>query len=142
MPGRFRRPIFKEFETWAEGGPGWWSQIVVKIRMSRLGRPHRPFYRISAVDSRVKRDGKVIETLGWYDPMASGQQIELKADRIKHWLSVGAQPSDTVKDLLAKNGLVDMESRKKEHAARAAASQAGAAKRAAAGEKKDGEKKA
>jgi len=82
---------------------------MVKLRMARLGRPHRPFYRINAVDSRVKRDGAVIENLGWYNPMANtGEKThELNAERLKYWLSVGAQPSDTVKNMLAKIELVD-----------------------------------
>ena len=82
---------------------------MVRIRMKRMGRTHRPFYRINAVEKREKRDGKVLENLGWYDPVAqeADKQVHLKEDRIKHWLGQGAQPSDTVMDLLAKNGLVD-----------------------------------
>lgn len=83
---------------------------MVRIRMQRLGRRNRPFYRINAVDKRVRRDGKVIENLGWYDPIASDEskQLSLNHDRIKYWLSVGAQPSDTVRDFLAKANLVDV----------------------------------
>jgi small subunit ribosomal protein S16 len=115
---------------------------VVKIRMSRLGRPHKPFYRINAVDSRVKRDGAVIETLGWYDPCAQkGKQIELNGERIKYWISKGAQPSETVADLLVKNSLVDAGPVKARRDARAKASAERQAKLAAGGEKKD-EKKA
>lgn len=119
---------------------------MVRIRMARLGRPHRPFYRINAVDSRVKRDGAVIETLGWYDPMCKdpAKVMELDAPRIKHWLSVGAQPSETVMDFLAKNNLVDAEQWKAARAKRVDAKKKNAEKRAAstpAGEKKD-EKKA
>lgn len=82
---------------------------VVRIRMQRFGRTHRPFYRINAVDARVKRDGKVIEALGWYDPIARdpGKQVELKGERIKDWLSRGAQPSETVLDLLGRHELLD-----------------------------------
>lgn len=82
---------------------------MVRIRMKRMGRTHRPFYRINAVEKREKRDGKVLENLGWYDPIATDadKQVHLKAERIKHWLGAGAQPSDTVMDLLAKHGLVD-----------------------------------
>lgn len=88
--------------------------------MSRIGRPHRPFYRINAIDSRTKRDGKVIENLGWYDPVApaGGKQLELKVERIKHWLSVGAQPSETLTDVLVKNNIMDGAARKAEIAAR------------------------
>lgn len=88
--------------------------------MSRLGRPHRPFYRINAIDSRTKRDGKVIETLGWYDPIATDptKQLEINVDRVKHWLSVGAQPSETLTDVLVKRNLIDGTARKQEIADR------------------------
>lgn len=111
--------------------------------MSRMGRPHRPFYRINAVDSRVKRDGAVIENLGWYDPMSKdpATQLNLNADRIKHWLSVGAQPSDTVKDILARNNLVNADEVKAERKRRADAVVAGRAKAAASAAAKEGEKK-
>lgn len=117
---------------------------MVRIRMSRSGRPHRPFYRISAVDSRVKRDGSVIEQLGWYDPMAADatKQLQVNTERAKYWLSKGAQPSDTVADLLAKLSLVSVDDRKKHHARRAKASEAGKAKAAAAAADKKDEKKA
>ncbi len=84
---------------------------MVRIRMSRLGRKHRPFFRINAVEKQTPRDGKILEALGWYDPMVKDEAkaVELNAERIKHWLSVGAQPSDTVNDLLAKHGLIDAE---------------------------------
>mgnify|MGYP002626928323 CR=1 FL=1 len=95
---------------------------MVRIRMSRLGRKHRPFFRINAVEKRTQRDGKILEALGWYDPMAKGEtkSIELNAERIKHWLAKGAQPSDTVNDLLAKHGLIDAEAWKKVRARRSA----------------------
>ena len=116
---------------------------MVKIRMSRVGRPHRPFYRIAAVDSRVKRDGKVIEPLGWYDPMAKGseKQHDLKVDRIKHWIGVGAQPSETVTDLLIRQNIIDGAKRKEEIAERIEAKKKAAAKAeaaAASSKKKEG----
>ncbi|MCB9846302.1 MAG: 30S ribosomal protein S16 [Phycisphaeraceae bacterium] len=76
--------------------------------MKRMGRTHRPFYRIGAVDSREPRDGKFIEQLGWYNPIEGDKtkQVELKTDRIKFWLDQGAQPSDTVKDLLGRQNLL------------------------------------
>ena len=84
---------------------------MVRIRMSRMGRTHRPFYRINAVEKRTQRNGKVLENLGWYDPMAAeDKQIMLKEDRIKHWLGAGAQPSDTCGDLFARHGVIDAES--------------------------------
>ncbi len=77
---------------------------MVKIRMKRMGRRHRPFYRINAMDTRSPRDGRVIEELGYYDPLVKeeSKQIKLKADRIRYWLSQGAQTSDTVSDILRK----------------------------------------
>lgn len=82
---------------------------MVRIRLKRMGRRNRPFYRVNAVERRCKRDGKVIENLGWYDPVSTNpdRQYFLKSDRIKHWLSQGAQPSDTVNDLLAKAQVID-----------------------------------
>ena len=74
---------------------------MVVLRLKRLGRRHRPFYRLSAMDRRAPRNGRVIEELGWYDPVAPEEkQIEFNVERIDYWLSVGAQPSRTVKTLL------------------------------------------
>ena len=80
---------------------------MVKIRMKRMGRRHRPFYRINAMDSRSPRDGRVIEELGHYDPLAkeSTQDVKLNKERIEYWLSQGAQASDTVRNILKKNGI-------------------------------------
>lgn len=88
---------------------------MVRIRLKRMGRKHRPFFRINAVEKKTQRDGKIIEALGWYDPLATDESkaISINTDRIKHWLSVGAQPSDTVNDILAKQGLIDAEAWKK-----------------------------
>ncbi|MFI4893074.1 MAG: 30S ribosomal protein S16 [Phycisphaerales bacterium JB058] len=81
---------------------------MVKLRMQRHGRSHRPFYRIVAVDARFKRNGKYLERLGWFNPTpGEGEQsVEINDERVKHWLSVGAQPSDTVRDLLAERDLL------------------------------------
>lgn len=72
-----------------------------------MGRTHRSFFRLSAMDSRTPRNGRVIEELGWYDPNAKSADEEstLNRERIEYWLSVGAQPSDTVRDLLKKQGI-------------------------------------
>ena len=90
-------------------GDGWdlEKSMAVRIRLKRVGRRHRPAYRVTAVDSRAARDSKVIEELGWYDPLKAqeDQQVELKRERIEYWLSVGAQPSDTVRALLKKRGV-------------------------------------
>jgi small subunit ribosomal protein S16 len=83
--------------------------------MSRHGRTHKPFYRINAVDQRSKRDGRFIENLGWFDPLAAeGKQYTFDEARMKHWLSTGAQPSETMKDILVKCGLYDADKRKAE----------------------------
>ena len=76
--------------------------VAVRLRLKRMGRRHRPFYRVAAMDSRTQRDGRVIDELGHYDPLAEDerQQLVLKLDRIDHWLSVGALPTDTVKRLI------------------------------------------
>ncbi len=81
--------------------------MAVRIRLKRIGRRHRPAYRLTAVDSRKARDSKVIEELGWFDPLKpqDDQQVELKKERIEYWLSVGAQPSDTVRALLKKQSV-------------------------------------
>jgi len=74
--------------------------------MKKLGRRHRPFYRICAMDARRPRDGRVLEELGTYDPMVPevDARAVLKGERIAYWLSVGAQPSDKVKVLIKKYG--------------------------------------
>ena len=81
--------------------------MAVRLRLKRFGRRHRSFYRINAVDSRRPRDGRVLEELGWYDPQAAtaDKQVSLKRQRIEYWLGVGAQPSQTVHDLLVKHGI-------------------------------------
>ena len=75
--------------------------------MKRMGRRHRPFYRINAMDTRSPRDGRVIEQLGIYDPIEKDptKQVKLNADRIKYWLSKGAKTSETIGNLLKKNGI-------------------------------------
>lgn len=82
--------------------------MAVRLRLKRIGRRHRPSYRLAAVDQRRPRDGKVLEELGIYDPMAAKpeRQVVLKRERIEYWLSVGAQPSDTVRQILEKEGVV------------------------------------
>lgn len=85
---------------------GDFSQMV-RLRLQRMGRRHRPFYRINAMDRRSARDSTSIERLGHYDPLEAdkSKQVVLKADRIRYWLSVGAQPSETVASLLKNNGI-------------------------------------
>jgi small subunit ribosomal protein S16 len=81
--------------------------MAVKIRMSRMGRRHRPFFRINVIDSRTPRDGRVLEKLGHYDPLEkeAEKQLVLNTERALHWLSLGAVPSDTVSDMLVKLGV-------------------------------------
>lgn len=73
---------------------------MVTLRLARFGAKKRPFYRVVATDSRAKRDGRFLEVLGTYDPLTDPPTVNLKGDRIKYWLSVGAQPSDTVRRLI------------------------------------------
>jgi small subunit ribosomal protein S16 len=81
--------------------------MSVKIRMSRHGRRHRPFFRINVIDSRTPRDGKIIEKLGHYDPLEknSEKEIILDLERVKYWLDKGAVPSDAVSDILLRKGI-------------------------------------
>lgn len=81
--------------------------MAVKLRLKRLGRSHRAFYRLHAVDSRSPVDGRVIEELGFYDPIAkeATKQFVVNLDRCKYWMDHGATPSGTVSSLLKKNGL-------------------------------------
>jgi len=82
---------------------------MVKMRLMRMGRKKNPFYRVVAVDSRKKRDGQYLEQLGWYNPIATKEELKLSLNEevCKKWLAVGAQPSDTVKYLLRKTGILE-----------------------------------
>ncbi len=81
--------------------------MAVKLRMMRVGKRHRPFYRINAVESRTPRDGRIIEKLGLYHPIEKdpARQVVLNRERIEYWLSRGAVPSDTVSEILLKSGI-------------------------------------
>ncbi len=77
---------------------------MVRIRLKKFGSKKRPYYRLVVQDSRKPRDGTSIEDVGYYHPIeAEDKQLSVKEDRVQYWLSVGAQPSDTVKKLLNKN---------------------------------------
>ena len=79
---------------------------MVVLRLRRFGRTHRPFYRLAAMDKRAPRDGRVLEELGWFNPVApEDAQLKFNAERIDYWLSVGAQPSRTVKTLLKRENI-------------------------------------
>ncbi len=75
---------------------------MVKIRLRRMGAKKAPYYRVVVADSRSPRDGRFIEELGVYDPMAEGEKLKLDGERVKYWISQGAQPTDTVRGLLKK----------------------------------------
>jgi small subunit ribosomal protein S16 len=81
--------------------------MAVKLRMTRMGRRHRPFFRINAVESRTPRDGRVLEKLGHYDPIEKdpAKQIVLDKERAQYWLDKGAIPSDTVSQILLRQGI-------------------------------------
>ncbi len=119
---------------------------MVRIRMQRLGRRNRPYYRIAAAEQRTRRNGPIIEALGFYDPVEKNveKQLRINEERVKYWLEKGAQPSETIRDILAKRGLVDKASWEADRLERRKAVEARVAKaatEAASGEKKDEKKK-
>jgi len=79
--------------------------LATKIRLKRIGRRNRPFYRLIVIDSRKKRDGAAIEQVGWYNPIADENSYDIKGDRVLHWLGEGAIPSDAVKKIMRQEGL-------------------------------------
>ena len=80
--------------------------MAVKIRLTRMGSKKKPFYRINGAESRAPRDGRFIETVGTYNPLVEENQVTLKEERVLEWLSKGAQPSDTVRNILSKEGVM------------------------------------
>ena len=80
---------------------------MVRIRLRRVGMKGQPSYRIVAADKEKQRDGRFLEILGFYNPRTEPSTVEVKEDRIYYWLSVGAQPSDTVKKVLTYTGVMD-----------------------------------
>lgn len=81
--------------------------MAVKIRMTRLGRKKKPFYRIIVADIESKRDGKFLEILGTYDPMQDPAEVKIDSDKLQVWLDRGAKPSTTVKSLLARQAKIE-----------------------------------
>ena len=81
--------------------------MAVKMRLRRMGAKKAPFYRVIVADSRSPRDGRFIEEVGYYNPMTNPAEIKIDAEKAKKWLSNGAQPTETVKSLLKKSGIVD-----------------------------------
>ena len=79
---------------------------MVKIRLRRMGQKKAPFYRIVVADSRYPRDGRFIEEIGTYNPLTNPSTVNVDADAVKTWIAKGAQPTDTVKALLKKEGIL------------------------------------
>lgn len=80
--------------------------MAVKLRLRRMGKKKQPVYKVVAADARAPRDGKFLESIGVYNPMTNPATIEIKHERALYWLQVGAQPTDTVKNLLSKTGVL------------------------------------
>ncbi|MGD9495620.1 MAG: 30S ribosomal protein S16 [Armatimonadota bacterium] len=81
--------------------------MATRIRLKRLGGRHDPHYRIVVADARKQRDGRAIEELGYYSPAGSSAALEINAERARHWLERGAQPSETVRSLLRRAGVTE-----------------------------------
>ena len=80
--------------------------MAVKIRLRRMGAKKAPFYRVVVADSRYPRDGRFIEEVGYYNPLVEPAEVKVDAEAIKKWIGNGAQPTDTVKALLKKEGIL------------------------------------
>ncbi|MGW8114112.1 30S ribosomal protein S16 [Caproicibacterium sp. NSD3] len=80
--------------------------MAVKIRLRRMGAKKNPFYRIVVADSRYPRDGRFIEEIGYYNPLTEPSEVKVDAEKVKEWIKNGAQPTDTVKSLFKKNGVL------------------------------------
>lgn len=80
---------------------------MVKIRLTRLGDKKAPFYRIIVADERAPRDGRFVDILGTYNPLVDPAEIQIDAEKTKKWIANGAQPTDTVKAILAKEGIIE-----------------------------------
>ena len=80
---------------------------MVKIRLKRMGMKKKHFYRIVIADERSPRDGRFIDEIGYYNPMEKPAEIKVDGEKAKHWLSVGAQPTETVRVLLKKTGVIE-----------------------------------
>ena len=80
--------------------------MAVKLRLKRMGAKQRPFYRIVAADARCPRDGRFLETVGTYNPIANPAETKIDEEKALYWLNNGAQPTDTVRSLLSKKGIM------------------------------------
>ena len=81
--------------------------MAVKIRLRRMGAKKAPFYRVVVADSRYPRDGRFIDEIGYYDPTKEPSVVKVDADKAKAWIAKGAQPTDTVKTILKKEGIIE-----------------------------------
>ena len=81
--------------------------MAVKMRLTRIGKKKNPFYRVVIADARAPRDGRFVEEIGYYNPLTEPAEIKIDAEKAKQWIKNGAQPTDTVKALLKKGGIVD-----------------------------------
>ncbi|EPR33060.1 30S ribosomal protein S16 [Alkalidesulfovibrio alkalitolerans DSM 16529] len=79
--------------------------MALKLRLTRMGSKKRPFYRIVAVNSETRRDGRALDYVGFYNPMVKPEEFSVDAEKVKMWIERGAQPSDTVRSLLKKAGV-------------------------------------
>lgn len=79
---------------------------MLKIRLTRMGAKKVPFYRIVVIDAHAARGGAPVATVGWYDPVKTDAPVKLDEEQILHWLSQGAQPTETVRSILKKNGIL------------------------------------
>ena len=80
---------------------------MVKIRLKRMGANKKPFYRIVVADSRSPRDGRFIEEIGYYNPVSAEKVVKINEEKALKWLNVGAQPTETVKNLFKNNGVME-----------------------------------
>ncbi len=80
---------------------------MVKIRLRRMGAHKKPFYRVIVADSRSPRNGRFIEEIGYYNPMTEPKEIKIDAEKAQKWLATGAQPTETVKSLFKKSGIIE-----------------------------------
>lgn len=89
---------------------------MVKIRLMRMGMKGAPSYRVVVADARSPRDGRFIENIGWYNPLTEPSTIQINAERAKHWMQVGAQPTESVRSLLVRSGVIERGARPSETA--------------------------
>ncbi|WP_045220914.1 30S ribosomal protein S16 [Desulfonatronum thioautotrophicum] len=78
--------------------------MAMRIRLTRMGSKKKPFYRIVALDSETRRDGRALDFLGYYNPMKEPNEIKIDTDKVREWMAKGAKPTDTVRSLLNKVG--------------------------------------